>query len=99
MTCVRASEMFKKLGVSDAMRVLKFRSFDKDQYNYCNQHNVAIAVDLWELSGPNIEVLNYMIAFAFAVQAVVVALNYELSFITSVIAKHSKTMADSIHYK
>lgn len=41
---------------------------------------------------------NYMIAFAFAVQAVMAALNYELCFITSGIAELSKAMADSIHY-
>lgn len=77
--------------------MLKVASFDNNQYNYCNEHNIAIAMDLWEFRGPNIEVLNYVIAFA--VQAVMAALNYELSLITSGIAKHSKTMADSIHYK
>lgn len=41
---------------------------------------------------------NYMIAFAFAVQAVMPALNYELSFITAGIAELSKAMTDSIHY-
>lgn len=41
---------------------------------------------------------SYMIAFAFAVQAVMAALNYELSFITAGIAELSKAMADSIQY-
>lgn len=40
---------------------------------------------------------NYTIAFAFAVQAVMAALNYELSFINSGIAELSKAKADSIH--
>jgi len=56
----------------------------------------AIAMDLWELSEPNMS-SNYMIAFAFAVQAVMVALNNEISFITSGIAELSKATADSIH--
>lgn len=85
------------MAIFDSVGVLKVASFDNNQYNYCNEHNIAIAMDLWEFSGPNIEVLNYVIAFA--VQAVMAALNYELSLITSGIAKHSKTMADSIHYK
>lgn len=40
---------------------------------------------------------NYMIALAFAVQAVMAALNYKLSFITAGIAELSKAPADSIH--
>lgn len=36
----------------------------------------AFAMDLWELSEPNTS-SDYMIAFAFAVQAVMAALNYE----------------------
>lgn len=82
------------MAIFDSLGVLKVASFDNNQYNYCNEHNIAIAMDLWEFSGPNIEVLNYVIAFA-----VMAAFNYELSLITSGIAKHSKTMADSIHYK
>lgn len=42
---------------------------------------------------------NYMIAFAFAVQAVMATLNYELSFITSGIAELSKAVADPIQYR
>lgn len=42
---------------------------------------------------------NYVIACAFAVQAVMAALNYELSFITSGIAGLSVAVADSIHYR
>lgn len=42
---------------------------------------------------------SYMIAFAFAVQAVMAVLNYEVSFITLGIAELSKAMADSIHYR
>lgn len=51
-------------------------------------------MDLWELTEPS---SNDMIAFAFAVEAVMAALNYELSFITSGIAELSKATADSIH--
>lgn len=40
---------------------------------------------------------NYTIALAFAVQAVMAELNYEVSFITLGIAELSKAMADSIH--
>lgn len=42
---------------------------------------------------------NYMTAFAFAVQIVMAALNYELSVITSGIAELGKAMADSILYR
>lgn len=49
-------------------------------------------MDFWELSEPNMR-SNYMIAFAFAVMAV---LNYEVSFITLGTAEFSKPMADSV---
>lgn len=56
-------------------------------------------MDLWELSEPNIWVPTTWIAFAFVVQAVMVLLNYEVSFITPGIAELSKAMADPIQQR
>lgn len=61
-----------------------------------NKYKLLPYLDLWDSSVIN-KTPSYMTACGFAPEAIMAVLNYELSFITSGIAKLSKGAAYSIH--